>query len=91
VDSEAENQIHEAMERLMKGRTVFMIAHRLRSAVNADLIVVLDRGRIVETGSHAELMRWGGTYAELYDEQVRGLALPTAFPGEFGSRLAYQA
>jgi ABC-type multidrug transport system fused ATPase/permease subunit len=91
VDSEAENQIHEAMERLMQGRTVFMIAHRLRSAVNADLIVVLDRGRIVEKGSHAELMRWGGTYAELYDEQVRGLALPTALPREFGSRLAYQA
>ena len=51
VDSESENQIHRAMERLMKGRTVFMIAHRLRSAMTADQIVVLDHGRIVETGT----------------------------------------
>ena len=57
VDSESENQIHRAMELLMAGRTVFLIAHRLRSAVTADLIVVMDRGRIVETGRHAELMR----------------------------------
>jgi len=74
VDSEAENQIHEAMERLMDGRTVFLIAHRLRSAVTADLIVVMDRGRIVETGKHAELTRRGGTYARLFNEQARGLA-----------------
>jgi ATP-binding cassette, subfamily B, putative efflux pump len=91
VDSAAENQIHEAMERLMKGRTVFLIAHRLRSAVTADLIVVLEQGRIVETGSHADLIRWGGTYAELFDEQARGLGLPTDRRREFGARLAYQA
>jgi subfamily B ATP-binding cassette protein MsbA len=75
VDSESENQIHSAMELLMNGRTVFLIAHRLRSAVTADLIVVMDRGRIVETGKHADLIRRGGAYARLYDEQARGLSL----------------
>jgi subfamily B ATP-binding cassette protein MsbA len=75
VDSEAENLIHDAMERLMEGRTVFMIAHRLRGAINADLVVVLDRGNIVEVGSHAELLRRRGTYARLFMEQARGLAL----------------
>jgi ATP-binding cassette, subfamily B, putative efflux pump len=75
VDSESENSIHEAMERLMDGRTVFLIAHRLRSATNADLIVVLDQGKVVETGTHAELLRRGGTYARLFMEQARGLAL----------------
>jgi ABC-type multidrug transport system fused ATPase/permease subunit len=75
VDSEAENQIHDAMERLMAGRTVFLIAHRLRSAIRADLIVVLDKGRIVETGTHAELLRQRGTYAHLFNQQASGLAI----------------
>jgi ATP-binding cassette, subfamily B, putative efflux pump len=75
VDSESENLIHDAMERLMRGRTVFLIAHRLRSAVTADMIVVMDGGRIVETGSHAELISRRGAYARLYNEQARGLAL----------------
>ena len=75
VDSESENQIHRAMELLMNGRTVFMIAHRLRSAVTADLIVVMGNGRIVETGTHAELMRRNGAYARLFNEQARGLSL----------------
>jgi ABC-type multidrug transport system fused ATPase/permease subunit len=81
VDSESENLIHEAMERLMEGRTVFLIAHRLRSAINADLIVVLDYGNIVETGTHCELLNRGGTYARLFSEQVRGLALEPAPAG----------
>ncbi len=75
IDSESENLIHESMERLMRGRTVFLIAHRLRSAINADLIVVLEQGRVVETGTHAELLARAGTYAHLFNEQVRGLAL----------------
>ncbi len=78
IDSESENLIHEAMERLMEGRTVFLIAHRLRSAIDADLIVVLDHGNIVETGIHSELLNRGGTYARLFREQVRGLALEPA-------------
>ncbi len=73
LDSEVENLIHDAVRRLMKGRTSFMIAHRLASAVDADLIVVLDRGRIVETGTHAELLARGGVYAQLYNEQTRKL------------------
>jgi ABC-type multidrug transport system fused ATPase/permease subunit len=82
VDSESENQIHRAMELLMSGRTVFLIAHRLRSAVTADLIVVMGNGRIVETGRHADLMRSGGAYARLFNEQTRGLSLePQAIRG----------
>jgi subfamily B ATP-binding cassette protein MsbA len=88
VDSESENQIHTAMELLMEGRTVFLIAHRLRSAVTADLIVVMDRGRIVETGAHADLMIRRGTYAELYNEQARGLALAQEDDG-YRSRIAF--
>ncbi len=75
VDSEAENQIHEAMERLMEDRTVLLIAHRLRSAINADLIAVVEHGTIAETGTHSELLRRGGVYAHLYEEQMRGLRL----------------
>jgi subfamily B ATP-binding cassette protein MsbA len=73
VDSESENLINEAMELLMDNRTVMLITHRLRSAVNADLVVVLDRGQIIETGTHWELLQRGGLYARLYAEQMRGL------------------
>jgi ABC-type multidrug transport system fused ATPase/permease subunit len=59
----------------MKGRTVFLIAHRLRSAIRADQIVVLDHGRIVETGTHEELLRQRGTYAHLFKQQAHGLAI----------------
>jgi ABC-type multidrug transport system fused ATPase/permease subunit len=75
VDSESENLIQEAIERLMEGRTVITIAHRLRSATAADIIVVMDRGTIAEIGPHAELMRRGGLYAWLLKEQARGLII----------------
>jgi ATP-binding cassette, subfamily B, putative efflux pump len=75
LDSEVENLIHDAVRRLMKGRTSFLIAHRLASAVDADVIVVLDGGRMVETGRHAELLERGGVYAQLYNEQARKLLL----------------
>ncbi|MGO9454947.1 MAG: ABC transporter ATP-binding protein [Candidatus Binataceae bacterium] len=73
LDSEVENLIHDAVRRLMKGRTSFLIAHRLSSAVEADLIVVLDRGRVVESGTHAQLLARGGVYGQLYGEQTRKL------------------
>jgi ABC-type transport system involved in cytochrome bd biosynthesis fused ATPase/permease subunit len=63
------------VRRLMKGRTSFLIAHRLASAVDADVIVVLDRGKIVEVGSHADLVKRAGVYAQLFNEQTRKLRL----------------
>ena len=75
LDSEVENLIHDAVRRLMKGRTSFLIAHRLASAVDADVIVVLDHGRIVEVGAHAELVARAGIYAQLFNEQTRKLRL----------------
>ncbi|MDO8431108.1 MAG: ABC transporter ATP-binding protein [Candidatus Binatus sp.] len=75
LDSEVENLIHDAVRRLMKGRTSFLIAHRLASAVDADVIVVLDRGRVVEVGAHAELVKRSGVYAQLFNEQTRKLRL----------------
>src|ERR1700737_5605136 len=65
LDSEVENLIHDAVRRLMKGRTSFLIAHRLASAVDADVIVVLDGGRIAEVGSHSELVKRAGVYSQL--------------------------
>jgi ABC-type multidrug transport system fused ATPase/permease subunit len=75
LDSEVENLIHDAVRRLMKGRTSFLIAHRLASAVDADMIVVLDHGRIVEIGPHSELLKRAGDYAQLFNEQTRKLRL----------------
>src|ERR1700686_4980767 len=60
LDSEVENLIHDAVRRLMKGRTSFLIAHRLGSAVDGEVVVVLDRGKIVEVGSHLQLLARGG-------------------------------
>lgn len=71
VDTETEAQIREALERLMRGRTSFVIAHRIQSVMNADLILVLDRGRIVQRGTHEELMRQGGMYRRIYEAQAR--------------------
>ncbi len=69
VDSENEAAIQEALERLMVGRTTLIIAHRLSSVVSADRILVLERGRLVETGSHAELAGAGGEYSKLMASQ----------------------
>lgn len=67
LDPVNEAAVHEGIERLMAGRTVVMVAHRLRTVRSADSIVFLDRGAIVETGSHDELMRRGGRYADLWN------------------------
>lgn len=69
LDTESEAQVQAALERLMAGRTTILIAHRLSTVKNADRIYVIERGRVVETGSHAELVRAGGLYARLAKAQ----------------------
>jgi ABC-type multidrug transport system fused ATPase/permease subunit len=69
LDSESERLIQEAMERLIVGRTTFIIAHRLSTIVNADRILVLNSGSVVETGTHVELLQKGGMYRHLYEQQ----------------------
>lgn len=66
IDTQTEKIIQEALKRLLKGRTSFVIAHRLSTITSADLIVVMDHGRIVEQGSHADLLAKGGVYRDLY-------------------------
>ena len=72
LDSRLEREIRESTSRLARGRTTVVIAHRLSTVVAADVIFVLDRGRIVERGRHDELLRRGGLYASLYREQFQG-------------------
>ncbi len=69
VDTRTEQNIQEAMNRLMKGRTSFVIAHRLSTIKNADLILVMKNGNIIEQGNHEQLMAQGGFYSELYNSQ----------------------
>lgn len=69
VDTRTERQIQQAMEELMCGRTSFIIAHRLSTIKDADCILVMNHGDIVEQGSHEELLACGGFYAELYNSQ----------------------
>lgn len=69
VDTRTEVRIQEAMDQLMKGRTTFVIAHRLSTIRNADLILVMNHGDIIEQGSHDELLAKGGAYADLYNSQ----------------------
>ncbi len=71
LDSHSEALIQEALERVMEGRTSLVIAHRLSTILAADLILVLNQGRLVESGSHAELLERGGLYASLYETQFR--------------------
>ena len=73
VDTRTEKAVQEAIREVMSNRTSIVIAHRLSTIRDADLIVVMDAGRIVEQGTHAELMARGGRYRELYDMQFAGL------------------
>ena len=69
VDTRTEELIQSAMDNLMKGRTSFVIAHRLSTIKNADMILVMKDGDIIEQGSHVELLAQGGFYADLYNSQ----------------------
>jgi subfamily B ATP-binding cassette protein MsbA len=71
LDTESERLVQEAIDRLLSGRTVFVIAHRLSTVQHADLILVLDSGRIVERGTHEELLSRGGSYHRLHSLQFR--------------------
>jgi ATP-binding cassette, subfamily B, bacterial len=72
LDTSSERLVQAALEPLMRDRTTIAIAHRLSTVISADVIFVLDRGRLVESGTHAELLAAGGLYAELYQQQFAG-------------------
>lgn len=72
VDTRTEKRIQDAMDRLMEGRTSFVIAHRLSTIRNADVILVIRDGNIVESGTHEQLMKQDGYYRMLYDSQFKG-------------------
>lgn len=71
VDTETEEQIQAALARLMAGRTTFVVAHRIQTVMDADLILVLDKGRVVQSGTHSNLVEQVGLYREIYDIQSR--------------------
>ena len=73
LDSQSESLIQEALQNVMKQRTTFVIAHRLSTIRNADQIVVMDQGQIVEVGSHSDLLAAGNLYSQLYREQFKSL------------------
>ena len=71
VDTRTEELVQKAMDKLTEGKTSFIIAHRLSTIKNADLILVMNEGNIIEQGSHEELMKQNGFYAELYNSQFK--------------------
>ncbi len=86
LDSESERAIQEALEEVMKHRTTLIIAHRLSTIENADQVVVLDQGQVVEIGSHSELLARGDSYANFYHKQFQG-QFPGQLPGQVQEQL----
>ncbi|HVL20794.1 MAG TPA: ABC transporter ATP-binding protein, partial [Amaricoccus sp.] len=74
LDAESEALIRGALDRLARGRTTLVIAHRLATVLDSNLIIVMDRGRIVDRGTHTELLERDGLYADLYQLQFAGAA-----------------
>ena len=70
IDTRTEIRIQQAFSTMMQGRTSFIVAHRLSTIKNADVILVMKNGKIIEQGNHAELMSRGGFYKELYDSRL---------------------
>jgi subfamily B ATP-binding cassette protein MsbA len=82
LDTESERQVQAALKSLMRGRTTLVIAHRLSTVIEADIIYVVDQGRVVERGNHAELLRRDGAYARLYALQFLGESAAPRAPAE---------
>lgn len=89
LDSESEQHIQAALYTLMRGRTTFVIAHRLSTVENADLILVMDKGSIVESGNHQELLVLGKTYARLHKMQFSDAAYALAAGEDFTEDLLH--
>ena len=81
TDAATETVIQQGLSDLLAGRTSIVIAHRLRTVVGADQIVVLDEGKVIETGTHDELVRRGGTYASMWNDHVAAQELALRVPG----------
>ena len=75
VDMETEHEIQQALKRLMTGRTTFIIAHRISAVKDADEIVILEKGRIVERGNHDQLLEMKGVYYDIFKDQYKGLVV----------------
>ena len=82
LDSESERQVQDALAALMEGRTTLIVAHRLSTVIDADIIHVIDQGRIVESGSHVELIGRAGVYARLYQTQATPSDAPLALQAQ---------
>jgi ABC-type multidrug transport system fused ATPase/permease subunit len=72
VDTATELQVQRSLEKLLEGRTTFVVAHRLSTIMRADQILVIDHGKIIERGTHRELLQQEGKYAQLYDQFTKG-------------------